>query len=558
MSDMSPEDPLYPDWLPEPTVAEERLWAAFRFGRQVEYWFEDGVRAEVVAALALGAVPAVPGRTAGVRIRGATVVGELDLRHGNVEVPLTMLHCRFTDAVRLEESTTRSIDLTGSRLPRIAATGAHIRGTLTLARAEITGGGHAAAALQKITVETDLNCRRLRCAGRLALTGARIGAVLDLGHAVVDNPGSVAVTLRGASVAGNVYFDRATIAGAIRLPGMTVGGLLTLAGTRLGAPPGDGAEFAHQCLVGDSLVVQGDLHFDYLTAVAQLDLTGARIGGALSFKAAALGTLVPDWPALMLSSATIGRGLYIGDGFRAESTVRLTGARIGGHLDLYKMAPDSGGLQLYYAKATTVRDGRTSNGRHIDGGVDSWPADVQLDGFTYDAFDPYLPAHERIKLLRRQPGYAAQPYEFMAAYYRELGHDLAAREILIEKERVRHADFHRMSRLGSVISNTAIGYGYLPRRAAYIAVAVQILASVFYAFAVPTPIHPGDHVTYYPVLYAADLFVPIVHFGQTDAFQSHGLAACVAYVLPYLGWALGIAIVAGASRTLSKGGGGIV
>jgi hypothetical protein len=71
-------------------------------------------------------------------------------------------------------------------------------------------------------------------------------------------------------------------------------------------------------------------------------------------------------------------------------------------------------------------------------------------------------------------------------------------------------------------------------------------------------IDPTDHVTYYPVLYAADLFVPIVHFGQTDAFQSHGLAACVAYALPYLGWALGVAIVAGASRTLSKGGGGIV
>jgi hypothetical protein len=31
----------------------------------------------------------------------------------------------------------------------------------------------------------------------------------------------------------------------------------------------------------------------------------------------------------------------------------------------------------------------------------------------------------------------------MAAYYRELGHDLAAREILIEKERVRHAGFRR-------------------------------------------------------------------------------------------------------------------
>jgi hypothetical protein len=194
----------------------------------------------------------------------------------------------------------------------------------------------------------------------------------------------------------------------------------------------------------------------------------------------------------------------------------------------------------------------------VKGGIVNWPETVLLDGFTYDAFDPYLPAQERIKLLRRQPTYAAQPYEFMAAYYRELGHDLASREILIEKERVRHRDFRRLSRVGSVISSTALGYGYLPRRAAFIAFGIQVAASVFYTFEVPTTVHPDDRVAYDPVLYAADLFVPIVHFGQSDAFQSHGFAAWVAFALPYLGWALGLAIVAGASRTLSKGSGGIV
>lgn len=557
MSGMTPEDRGHPGWLPELSEAEERLWDAFRFGRQVEYWFGEGLRAEVVAALALGAVPAVPGRTAGVRIRGATVVGELDLRHGTIEVPLTMLHCDFASPVRLEESTTRSLDLTGSRMVRLCATGAHVRGTVTLAHAEITDGGHDAAPLQKMTVDTDLICRSLRCAGRLALTGARIGAVLDLSRTELRNPGAVAVTLQGATVVGNVYFGKARVEGHVRMADCTVGGLLTLADTRLCAPPAEGSD-ANQSLTADALTVAGNLEFDRLVATAQLDLTGARVGGRLTFKAAILATTVPEWPALMLNSASIARGLYLGDDFRSAGAVRLTGTQIGGHLDIYGIAADSGPMELYYAKAGTVRDGKTRNGRHIDGGVESWPAQVQLDGFTYGAFDPYLPAHERIALLRRQPGYVAQPYEFMAGYYRELGHDHAAREILIEKERVRHAEVPRMSRIGGVISNTAFGYGYLPQRAAFTALAVQVLATVFYVFAVPTPIHPGDHVTYYPVLYTADLFVPIVHFGQTDAFQSHGLAACVAYVLPYLGWALGVAIVAGVSRTLSKGGGGIV
>lgn len=547
-----------PHWLPRLSAAEERLWTAFSFGRQVAYRPGEEIRAEIVAALALGALPAVPGRTAGVRVRGATVVGELDLRHGLVEVPLTLMHCRFTGAVRLDESTTRSLDLTGSRLVGLCAAGAHIRGSIDLSDAVLTGGGEETAMLQKVTVDTDLDCHGMRCEGALSLIGARVGAELNLSGSALVHPGKIAANLGGASIARSLYCDHATVSGHLRMPGMDVGGVLSMLGTVLSDPPTSGP-CAHQSLTGESLTTGGNAAFDEgFTAAAQVDLTGARFGGRLSFKAARLATTFADWPALIANATTVARGMYIGDGFHARGAVRLTGMQIGGHLDLYGMDPDSGPLELYFAKAATVRDGRTSHGRYVAGGIESWPAEVQLDGFTYEAFDPYLAAERRIELLRRQPGYAAQPYEFMAAYYRALGHDLAAREILIEKERVRHRDFHRLSRVGSVISNTALGYGYLPRRAAYIAVAVQILASVFYAFAVPTAIRPEDHVTYYPVLYAADLFVPIVHFGQTDAFQSHGLAACVAYLLPYLGWALGVAIVAGASRTLSKGGGGIV
>jgi hypothetical protein len=398
---------------------------------------------------------------------------------------------------------------------------------------------------------------RLRCTGCLDLVGAHVGATLKLSRAHLSNPGAIAVNLGGARVDSTFYFTGTTIEGHLRMPGLSVDGVLDLTESVLKDPPTAG-RLAHLSVTGDSISTGGNAIFDKLTAAAQIDLTGAKVGGQLSFKGAKLATTYPDWPALVANAVTVIRGLHIGDGFRSAGTVQLTGIQIGGHLDLFGMAPDSGPLQLYYAKAATVRDGRTVNGRYDCGGIESWPADVQLDGFTYEAFDPYLPAKERIRLLQRQPGYVAQPYEFMAAYYRELGHDLAAREILIEKERVRHADFRRLSRLGSVISNTTLGYGYLPRRAAMIALAVQTAASVFFALDRPTVIDPTDHVTFYPVLYAADLFVPIVHFGQTDAFQSHGLAACVAFALPYLGWALGIAIVAGASRALSKGGGGIV
>ncbi|WP_034266222.1 hypothetical protein [Actinospica robiniae] len=543
------------DWLGEKTEAEQRLWDAFPHGQLVDYQPGDELRAEVVAALALGAVAAVPGRTAGVRIRGARIVGELDLRHGAVAVPLTMLACTFTEPLRMEEAETRSIDLGGSRLAGVRATGAYVRGSLSLRHARITGGREAAL-LQKLTVETDFNAEGLHCAGHLSLSGAKIGAALVLNRARVEYAGQIGLNLGGAVIGRDVYGNGLRVAGQLRMPGLGVGGLLSLVGMVLTDPPESG-HFANQSLSGESSNIGGDALFNELTAPAQIELSGGTFGGKLQFKAASLAAL-DDFPALNLSGSTVRQGLYIGDGFHADGTVRLTGVQIGGHLDIYKMRPNSGRIQLYHAHAATVRDGTSRRGIPLAGGSASWPDWVMLDGFTYDAFDPYLPPQDRIKLLRRQPTYAAQPYEFMAAYYRALGHDVAAREILIEKERVRHRDFRRLSRIGSVISGTVLGYGYLPRRAAFLAAGIQIAASVFYAFQMPTAIHPEDRITYDPVLYAADLFVPIVHFGQSDAFQSHGFAAWVAFALPYLGWALGVAIVAGASRALSKGGGGIV
>jgi hypothetical protein len=55
-----------------------------------------------------------------------------------------------------------------------------------------------------------------------------------------------------------------------------------------------------------------------------------------------------------------------------------------------------------------------------------------------------------------------------------------------------------------------------------------------------------------PVLYAADHLVPVIRFGQTDVWQYHGTPAVVTTALTVLGWTLGIAIAAAASRTLTR------
>ncbi|HEU5353307.1 MAG TPA: hypothetical protein VFU65_02555 [Actinocrinis sp.] len=550
-----------PRWLPELTRAERRLWEAFPYGATVEYlsgdpdvddpsqadqWDDDRtIRAAVIAALALGACRPVPGRTAGVRIVGARVVGQIDLRHGQIDVPLTLRHCRIEDTLRFDEAVTKSIDLTGSKTGRIMAEGAHVRGSLKLNDTQICGDSDFALHLDEITIDTDLAARALHCDGPVCLIGARIGAVVDLVRAKLHHPGAVAVNLGGAKIGRSLLLGYSRVRGQVRLLGASVSGMTLFSGAAIT----DIADAWGIAIEGENFSAAGDGLFDKgFRTEGQVSLIGASFGGVLSFRDAHLSS-IRDNPALYCGGLQVARGLYLTHGFRTEGEVRLVGARVGGHLDLVGMAKDSGPLTLYYASVATVRDR----------GPQSWPGEVLLDGFTYSAFDPYLPGKDRLGLLRRQrDGYRAQPYEFMAAYYRALGHEEDARTILIEKERVRRIGSRRWDRFVGVMFGTLVGYGYRPMRAVFFSILIQLAAIGFFAVDRPTQIRPDDHVVYYPALYAADLFVPIVHFGQADTFQSHGFAAVVAWGLPYLGWAFGIAIVAGASRALARGGSGML
>jgi hypothetical protein len=544
-----------PDWLPPLTEAERRLWDAFPYGETVEYlsgdpdlddparsaeWDESRtIRAAVIAALALGARRPVPGRTAGVRIVGARVVGQIELRHGRVDVPLTLRRCRIEDTLRFDEAVTMSIDLTGSHTGRIMAEGAHVRGSLKLDEAHIAGGPDFALHLDEITIDTDLSARRLRCSGPVCLIGVRIGAVVDLIRCQVEHPRKIAINLGGATIGRSLLIAYATIKGQLRLPGTACKGMAQFNGTHI-------SEVERIALEGEGFTCGGDGYFQNgFHAEGMVALIGASFGGVLSFRDARLAT-VSDSPALNCGGMQVARGLYLTHGFHAAGEVRLIGVQVGGHLDLVGMASDCGPLTLYHASVATIRDG----------GPGTWPSQVLLDGLTYNAFDPYLPAEERLELLRRQMhGYRAQPYEFMAGYYRALGHEEDARTILIEKERVRRIGARRWDRFVGVIFGTLVGYGYRPMRAVFYSVLIQLAAVVFFTALRPTQIRADDHIVYYPALYAADLFVPIVHFGQADAFQSHGFAALVAMVLPYLGWAFGLAIVSGVSRALTRGSG---
>ena len=106
------------------TPAELRVWQAFATGAEVdlregtdpEGGPERTLRAEVLRALLLIG-PREPGEIAALKVRGARVIGQLDLRYATVDIVIHLTHCRFDNAPDLVGAQLRYLSLRDSELP---------------------------------------------------------------------------------------------------------------------------------------------------------------------------------------------------------------------------------------------------------------------------------------------------------------------------------------------------------------------------------------------------------------------------------------------------------
>jgi hypothetical protein len=174
-------------------------------------------------------------------------------------------------------------------------------------------------------------------------------------------------------------------------------------------------------LLAHGLRIERDLFFEQgfvaegRGAIGAIGMNDARIGARLNIRGALLRN--PTGPALSLDGLQTTRDVHLDDGFTAdgfgaEGTIRLTGARIGGTLHLT-------GADVTSRSAPEHR----------------WA----IDGLVY-AGVPRLTAEDNraawLELLRTGIRcYAAQPYQQLAAAYRAEGHDSDARAILIAQRR---------------------------------------------------------------------------------------------------------------------------
>ncbi|MEU3057001.1 oxidoreductase [Streptomyces griseus] len=488
----------------ELTATERVLWDSFPRGQWVDlrtgspedddpaggaHWGpERTVRAGVVTALLLGGNTEPSGSVASLRLAGAHITGRLDLAGAEISHLLWLRGCRLAHKVSLSASSTRTIRITDSWVPGVEAELSRIDGHLDL---------------DGSVMET----------GRLSLMNAHVAGELDMDGTRILAPGGWAVWAGGLATGGGVYCrDGFTARGGVRLPGAQLSGGLFMRGARLENPGG-------VALMADNVAAPVMDLSNGFSAAGTLHLRGARIPDLLTLEKASLGGS---------DMALLGVGMQVGT------------------FDFTLAAPPTGGVDLRDARATTLHDG-----------LRSWPHEVRTDGLVYGSLqsDRTLPqenvAH-RLAWIRRNPGYAPQPYEQLAAYYRQAGHDNAARRVQLEKQRHRRRTLSPAGRAWGYLLDATVGYGYRSWLAALWMTALCLLGTLAFSIRSPIRTKSGEGDPFNPTVYTIDLLFPIGDFGQRSAWHWTGATQWLAYLLIAIGWLLTTAVVAGVSRTLNR------
>jgi hypothetical protein len=663
------------------TEAEQLLWQAFPRGAPVDLGRSaDGsrpvIRAEVITALLLGAVPAEPGGAAGIQLRGAAIAGPLRLLGGATAWPLACQDCQFDTGIDLVDSAVRTVRITDSDLAAFDGTrlrldgildlaGSRVAGCVRLEHAKVTGqlslrgsvAGDAAAAVAAtgLSVDGDVDFFHLEARGGVSLGGAAVTGIVDLTGARITAPGGRALVLSYATIGGKLDCREMAVDGETHANNCQVTAQLIMSGAQLGNPGGvalfagglraGGGSFLNEgftargvirmigARLDANLTIDGgtfdnpggealnleraemrSIHGDNLTCHGQLSLTGAQIGGDLSLPRAVLdagagafalvaeraqvdGTLVlrevkalgevnlrsvrvgerlllqgaelrnPGHTACRLTRAQITSDMFC-HGFTVDGRLRLAGAVVGGSLILNHAVLANPAGAAIDAKGLQVQELVLRPAAPVDGEVDlrnavigalrddpgTWPAQLRLDGLTYQALEPLLPSGQRLRWLTRDPdGYLPQPYEQLAAYYTALGQPGAGRDVHYARIRVQRRGKRMAARAWGVLQDVTVGYGYRPLRALAWIGLLLAAGSVVFSIVPPPALQAGAAPHFNGIIYTLDLLLPVVNLGQKYAFNPGGVEQWLSYVLIAAGWTLATTVAAGAARVLQRG-----
>ena len=298
-------------------------------------------------------------------LQSSILTGPVNLSGASIGSGLICTSAEFSDPVVLS-----GIRIGGAMMFGAARVGANAKGDSLICNGmnlrlsahlwELASQG--AVVLDRADIGGELNCRRaqlgankagcslaaeattvrgamhfedgFRAAGAIWLNGASIGGQVrcDAAHIGADDNDN-SLICDGMRTGGSVNLDAAVSAaftadGAVRLAGAQITGSLSCRNAKLGANRGGNS------LVADEIKVSVAVLLDRLDATGGIRLAGAEIAGQLSCRGAQITGADHDGNSLIATRTRIGGPAYLNNGFLSAGAVDLSGADVGGVVNL--------------------------------------------------------------------------------------------------------------------------------------------------------------------------------------------------------------------------------
>lgn len=420
--------------------------------------------------------------------------------------------------------------------------------------------------------------------GGMHAIGIQAGATLYLGSGVAKAPAKGtaedkkhAVDLRRARITGELKCTNGfRTSGACNLAGAYVGGRVSFPGATLKSVDDTDGQVA---FTADGAQMDSDLSLeDDFSCRGSLSLLNARISGGLTVKQKE----GDSHCTLAAGGLSVARDVTLD----IVGTADLSGADITGDLtlDLKRLKGDDSGAA---ADLSAVTAGvLTLIGRPMRGFLDltrasvsllcdspqDWPdgSCIVLEGLEYRDIttnDGDRKNHDSYRLRWLQTGtrwtrgaegqyddagFTPQPYQQLAAYYRNSGDDNQARHVLHKMYSRRNASLHNWREPVIKLWNSAqglfVGYGYSPERAFGWLVAFAVVAAWLFGWV-------GKVHTSFAreIIMSLGLVLPGTGYGQIDPWKATGTAShVIAGLLVLWGLVLGATVIAALARVIKQ------
>ncbi|WP_145958064.1 hypothetical protein [Phaeobacter piscinae] len=267
------------------------------------------IRADVLRFFLLGGCSDASVTEVGIRLAGAFISGELHLNDCVVPWNMRLHNCLFQNGIRANRcNALKNVRLVACQLPFLEAASLNVGYQMSCSSTEFQSTVGRALTLQGANIGQGLFLSSVKISGEANLASLTIGDQLDCSGAEFKNEGGRALNLQGATIGHDLFLRAAKIFGEADLKSLTIGGQLECSA----------AEFQNKHRRALNLqsadISQGFIFRGQTTVQGVIDLS-----------AASCGDLVDDpncWP-----NEAQGRKNLVLDGFTYHRIIGPTDAR---------------------------------------------------------------------------------------------------------------------------------------------------------------------------------------------------------------------------------------